>query len=47
MQDKLKDIVIALVVIAIVMGLALTAKNLLVEKMTEYQTFGYSINLNK
>lgn len=47
MTDKLKNIVLALVAIAIVMGLALVVKTQLVNKMTEYNTTGYSIKLTK
>lgn len=47
MQDKLKKIVVALMAITIVLGLAVEAKNKLVNLQTENLTYGYTIKLSK
>lgn len=47
MNRILKQTTIYLMAILIIMGIALEAKTQLVEKMTEYQTTGYSIKLTK
>lgn len=47
MTERLKNIALILVVVALILEGALLAKNALANWVTEYNTTGYTIKLNK